>query len=107
MLEKYDPLKGEMLQILNERGEVKGDLEPKLSAEDLRKLYAFAEVAKFMNDLVNLLENPSLLLIESDTQRHNKDLCQKTKILWRHRQNCEGMNFHRVISDPIESWRKP
>jgi len=27
-----------------------------------------AEVARFMNDLINLLENPSLLLIESDTQ---------------------------------------
>lgn len=41
MIEKYDPLKGEMLQILNEKGEVKGDLEPELSAEDLKKLYTF------------------------------------------------------------------
>jgi len=41
MIKKYDPLKGEMLQILSEKGEVKGDLEPKLSAEDLKKLYTF------------------------------------------------------------------
>jgi pyruvate dehydrogenase E2 component (dihydrolipoamide acetyltransferase) len=27
-----------------------------------------AEVARFMNDFINLLENPSLILIESDTQ---------------------------------------
>jgi pyruvate/2-oxoglutarate dehydrogenase complex dihydrolipoamide acyltransferase (E2) component len=27
-----------------------------------------AEVARFMNDLINLLENPSLLLVESDAQ---------------------------------------
>jgi pyruvate dehydrogenase E1 component alpha subunit len=41
VIEKYDPLKGEMLQILNEKGDVKKDLEPKLSKGDLKKLYSF------------------------------------------------------------------
>lgn len=40
MLERYDPLQGEMLQILDERGIVNEGLEPKLSAENLKKLYS-------------------------------------------------------------------
>jgi len=37
----YDPLKGEMFQILNEKGEVQTDIEPDLSEDDLRNLYSF------------------------------------------------------------------
>lgn len=39
-IEKFDPLKGEMLQILDEEGRIKTDLEPRLAAEDLRKIYS-------------------------------------------------------------------
>ena len=46
MIEQYDPLEGEMLQILNERGEVKGSLEPKLSDEELKKIYTFMVTAR-------------------------------------------------------------
>ncbi len=41
MIEQYDPLKEEMFQILDEKGDVKEGLEPKLSTEDLEKLYTF------------------------------------------------------------------
>jgi pyruvate dehydrogenase E1 component alpha subunit len=41
MIEQYDPLKREMFQILDEKGDVKEGLEPKLSTEDLEKLYTF------------------------------------------------------------------
>jgi len=40
LIEKFDPLKGEMLQILDEEGRIKTDLEPRLTAEDLRKIYS-------------------------------------------------------------------
>jgi len=40
MIERYDPLKGNMLQILDEQGKVKTSLEPKLSAEELKRMYA-------------------------------------------------------------------
>ncbi len=39
MLENFNPLKGEMLQILSETGEVRRDLEPQLSPAHLRKIY--------------------------------------------------------------------
>lgn len=39
-IENFDPLKGEMLQILDEEGRAKTDLEPRLTAEDLRKIYS-------------------------------------------------------------------
>lgn len=35
----FDPLKGEMFQILNAKGEVRTELEPVLSEEDLKQLY--------------------------------------------------------------------
>ena len=37
----YDPLKGEMFQILNAKGEVQTEIEPDLSNDILRKLYSF------------------------------------------------------------------
>src|SRR5512136_1949373 len=40
MIEQFDPLKGERLQILDERGTVRADLEPSLSGENLRNMYA-------------------------------------------------------------------
>jgi pyruvate dehydrogenase E1 component alpha subunit len=39
MIEQYDPQKGEMLQILDERGEVQSSLEPELSVEELKRMY--------------------------------------------------------------------
>ena len=46
MIEKYGPLKGEMLQILDEKGQVKPDLEPKLEASDLRRIYGLMVVTR-------------------------------------------------------------
>ena len=40
MIEQYGPLKGEKLQILDERGQVRPDLEPKLDASDLKRIYS-------------------------------------------------------------------
>jgi pyruvate dehydrogenase E1 component alpha subunit len=40
VIEKYGPLKGEMLQILDEKGQVKPDLEPKLEDPDLKRIYS-------------------------------------------------------------------
>lgn len=39
MIERYDPLKGERLQILSETGAVDPDLEPSLSSDDLQQIY--------------------------------------------------------------------
>jgi len=39
MLERFDPLQGAMLQVLDETGQVRPDLEPALSDEDLKKIY--------------------------------------------------------------------
>jgi len=40
-IDNYDPLKGDMFQIVNEKGEVRTDLEPSLSEEDLREIFRF------------------------------------------------------------------
>ena len=40
MIEKFDPLKGERLQILTETGEVRPELEPRLNDGDRRKIYS-------------------------------------------------------------------
>ncbi len=39
MIERFDPLKGERLQILDETGRVRPDLEPRLPDDDLRRMY--------------------------------------------------------------------
>jgi pyruvate dehydrogenase E1 component alpha subunit len=39
MIERFDPLKGERLQVLDERGQVRAGLEPTLPADDLRRIY--------------------------------------------------------------------
>jgi len=39
VIERYDPLKGERLQILSETGAVNPDLEPSLANEELRRIY--------------------------------------------------------------------
>jgi pyruvate dehydrogenase E1 component alpha subunit len=39
LIEKFDPLKGEKLQVLTETGVVRPDLEPRLYDSDLRKIY--------------------------------------------------------------------
>ena len=40
MIEQYDPLKGEMLQILDEKGRVNSTLEPALPDKDLKRMYS-------------------------------------------------------------------
>ena len=40
MIEKYDPLQGEMFQILDENGQVKADLEPQLPESELKRIYS-------------------------------------------------------------------
>lgn len=40
MIENFGPLKGEMLQILDETGKIKPDLEPKLEDSELRRMYS-------------------------------------------------------------------
>jgi pyruvate dehydrogenase E1 component alpha subunit len=40
MIEKFGPLRGEKLQILDENGQARPDLEPKLEASDLRRIYS-------------------------------------------------------------------
>jgi pyruvate dehydrogenase E1 component alpha subunit len=40
MIERFDPLKGEMLRVLDETGTADKDLEPRLAAGDLKKIYA-------------------------------------------------------------------
>jgi pyruvate dehydrogenase E1 component alpha subunit len=39
MIERFDPLKGERLQVLDPDGNLRKDLEPALSADDLRRMY--------------------------------------------------------------------
>ena len=39
MIERFDPVKGERLQVLDETGRVRKDLEPPLAAEDLKRMY--------------------------------------------------------------------
>jgi pyruvate dehydrogenase E1 component alpha subunit len=39
MIERFDPIRGERLQILDEAGKVQAGLEPSLPGEDLRKMY--------------------------------------------------------------------
>jgi pyruvate dehydrogenase E1 component alpha subunit len=46
MIEQFDPLKGEMFQVLNEKGEVKIEFEPKLREEELKKMYKFMVLAR-------------------------------------------------------------
>jgi pyruvate dehydrogenase E1 component alpha subunit len=40
MIEQFDPLRGDMFQVLDETGQVKSDLEPALSDSDLKKIYS-------------------------------------------------------------------
>lgn len=40
MIEKFGPLRGEKLQILDENGQARQDLEPKLEGSDLRRIYS-------------------------------------------------------------------
>ncbi len=46
MLERYDPLKEEMFQILDEKGQIESSLEPALSDEELKKIYVFMVVSR-------------------------------------------------------------
>lgn len=46
MIEQYNPLKEEMLQILDENGQVKKSLEPALTDEELKKIYALMIMAR-------------------------------------------------------------
>lgn len=46
MIEQFNPLKGDRLQILSETGAADPKLEPKLSDDDLRKIYALMVTAR-------------------------------------------------------------
>jgi pyruvate dehydrogenase E1 component alpha subunit len=46
MIELHDPLHGEMFQILDEKGQVKSGLDPKILDTDLKKIYALMVTAR-------------------------------------------------------------
>jgi pyruvate dehydrogenase E1 component alpha subunit len=92
MIEKYDPLKGKMLRILHPDGRCDEKLKPDLSDETVQNLYremvfirqadqralslqrqgifgTYApcqgqEAARFMNTIIDHLEDPDLILLE-------------------------------------------
>ena len=46
VIEKFNPIKEEKLQVLDENGQVNQDLEPSLSSEDLKKMYNLMVLAR-------------------------------------------------------------
>ena len=46
MIERFDPLKGERLQILDEAGAVRADLEPALPGDELRRMYVHMALSR-------------------------------------------------------------
>ncbi|MEW5900536.1 MAG: pyruvate dehydrogenase (acetyl-transferring) E1 component subunit alpha [Acidobacteriota bacterium] len=46
MIGQYDPLKGERFQILAENGKARPDLEPKIPASDLQKIYSLMALTR-------------------------------------------------------------
>jgi len=46
VIEQFNPLKGEMFQILDEKGQIVSSLEPALPDEELKKIYAFMVVSR-------------------------------------------------------------
>jgi len=46
VIEQYNPLKGEMFQILDEKGQIESVLEPALSDEELKKIYTLMVVSR-------------------------------------------------------------
>lgn len=50
LIEKYDPLKNEILRILDEKGNVNNDLEPKMEEKDLVQLYKFMVISRMADE---------------------------------------------------------
>lgn len=50
MIEKYDPSKGEMLQILKPSGKAKKNLEPKLGEKDLTSIYRYMMLTRMADE---------------------------------------------------------
>jgi len=46
MIERFDPLKGERLQVLDEKGAARADLEPAIDGQTLRKMYVNMSLAR-------------------------------------------------------------
>lgn len=74
MIEHFDPLKGERLQILDEAGRVRGDLEPVLSGEDLRKMYVHMVLSRLADGKALKLQRQGRLGTFASSRGH--EACQ-------------------------------
>lgn len=74
MIERFDPLKGERLQILDEAGRVRADLEPALSGEDLRKIYVHMVLSRLADGKALKLQRQGRLGTFASSRGH--EACQ-------------------------------
>jgi pyruvate dehydrogenase E1 component alpha subunit len=74
MIERFDPLKGERLQILDEAGDVRADLEPVLPGEDLRKMYVHMVLTRVADGKALKLQRQGRLGTYASSRGH--EACQ-------------------------------
>ncbi|MFC2167357.1 pyruvate dehydrogenase (acetyl-transferring) E1 component subunit alpha [Acidobacteriota bacterium] len=46
MIEEFDPLKGDILQVIDEKGQVQSKYEPSLSQDELKKIFSLMQIAR-------------------------------------------------------------
>jgi len=59
MIEKFDPLKGEMWRVLDDAGGVREGLDPGLGDADLRRIYGLMATTRAARDTVSTPNEPS------------------------------------------------
>jgi pyruvate dehydrogenase E1 component alpha subunit len=70
VIDGYDPLKGDMLQILNPRGEVKEDLKPSLGEEELKNLYRYMLLTRLADEKAVKLQRTGRLGTYAPSKGH-------------------------------------
>jgi pyruvate dehydrogenase E1 component alpha subunit len=74
MIERFDPLKGERFQVLDESGKVRADLEPKLTGDDLRRMYERMSLARVADTKAVKLQRQGRLGTYASSRGH--EACQ-------------------------------
>lgn len=70
LIDEYDPLKGEKLQILGPEGEVNEELEPKLGIKDLKTLYKYMLLTRMADEKAVKLQRTGRLGTYAPSKGH-------------------------------------
>jgi len=107
LIETFDPLKDKMFQILNHKGEIRKELEPKLPEDDLKRIYRFMLATRMADSKALKLQRQGRMGTFAESLGH--EACQVGSAIATNKKDWifpyfRDLGTYLVLGFPLRQW---